>query len=216
MIDLQLAQKSLPELKFALPGEWWQVPLHDEVSARASIRRLIDARVGRADEHSLLRDSMRRQLFDGLAAAIEGDGQSMTIALDVIEGVPFSASFTLYLPPLGMTPAVGTAPAEVMRVLEAGLAAMPDLHPETVARFATTDSEVLRTHHIRQVAAADEDDAGDALPTLVAQYWLTIPETKRVILIVFSTVFVDLEQVMLDFFDSIVRALRWEDQDSST
>ena len=210
MVDRQLPHTPLPELKFALPGEWRQVPLHDEVSARASIRRLIDARVGRADEHAQLRDSMRRQLFDGLAAAIEGDGQSMTVALDVIEGVPFSASFTVYLPPLGMTPAVGTFPAEVMRVLQAGLEAMPDQHPETMIRFAATGSEALRTHHIRQVAAAGESHAGDALPTLVAQYWLTIPVTTRVMLVVFSTVFVDLEQVMLNFFDSIVRASHWE------
>jgi hypothetical protein len=72
---------------------------------------------------------------------------------------------------------------------------------------------VLRTHH-RQIVPVLSDDGDSAeLPTLVAQYWISIPGTKRVILVVFSTVFVELEEVMLGFFDSIVRVTYWEQPD---
>ena len=201
---------AMPELRFRLPGRWWQVPLHDATEARASIRALIERQVGRADDRAQVREDMRRQFFAALETAIGGDGQSMSIALDIVEAVPLSASFTVFLPPIGMTPAVGTSGPAVIDIVAQGLALTPGQSPDTAHRFSTAQSEVLRTHHRQIVPVLSDDGDSGELPTLVAQYWITIPGTKRVILVVFSTVFVELEEVMLGFFDSIVRVTYWE------
>lgn len=52
---------SLPQLRLRLPGQWWQVPLHDEVQARDSVKRLVERRLGTSDEHARLRAELRSQ-----------------------------------------------------------------------------------------------------------------------------------------------------------
>lgn len=207
-----MANTALPELRLRLPGTWWQVPLRDEASARASVLRLVERQAGKSDELAQARRDITRQLLAALENAIEGDGRAMHIALDVIEGLPLSASITVFLPPLGMTPAIGTSPTAVLDVLEQGLALTKEGQESGAPhRFVTAESGVLQTHRIRTLLVPGErsNDPATELPTLVAEYWMTIPGTKRVILLVCTSVFVELEQVMLDFFESIVAVSYW-------
>ncbi|MEP6481217.1 MAG: hypothetical protein ABJA94_04330 [Rhodoglobus sp.] len=205
----EILTQALPELRFRLPGQWWQVPLHDKDEARASVRRLVERQVGKADNGAKVRDDLRKQFLAALEFAIEGDGQALHLALDVIEDVPLSASVTVFLPPIGMTPAIGTASSSVMAVLEQGLALTAGNALDTAVRFDIAESTVLRTHKVQVLRVTDIDGSIDDLPTVVAEYWLTIPGTKRVILLVFTTVFAELEEVMLEFFDSIVQVAYW-------
>lgn len=200
----------LPRLKLRLPGSWWQVPLTDEASARDSIKRLIERQVGRGDEQARLRAELRAQFTAALATAIEADGQAMHIALDVVEEVPLSASIAVFLPPLGMTPAIGTSGAAVIDVLEQGLRALPGADPGSMVIFDAGVSAVLRTHHRTTTLVRGDDGAQAELPMVVADYWVSVPGTKRVMLLTFTTVFAELEEVMLGFFDSIVRLIDWE------
>lgn len=201
----------LPTLRFRLPGSWWQVPLHDEAEAEASIRRLVDSQVGRGDEHATLRRELRDELLDSARTAIGGNGQSMQIALDIIETLPLSASFTVFLPEVGMTPALGTEPSAVLSVLEKGLAASDPSGFATASRSATPESAVLRIHRQRLVPADGERPEQAALSV---EYWITVPGTKRVVLVAFSTAFVELEDVMLQLFDSIIALSYWQSQNT--
>ena len=45
---------ALPQLKLRLPGQWWQVPLHDAARARDSVKRLVERMHGRIDVKSTL------------------------------------------------------------------------------------------------------------------------------------------------------------------
>lgn len=200
----------LPELRLRLPGKWWQVPLHDEVEARASIRQLVERQVGRADDRAALRNELRTQFFAALESAIKADGQAMHLALDFVEGEPMSASVTVFLPPIGMTPAIGTSGKAVIDLLEQGLRQTPGQELEGLVHFDTAESRVLRTQKRVLANVVDAEGERAELETLVAEYWMSIPGTKRVILLVFTTIFVALEEVMLDFFDSIVRVAYWE------
>jgi hypothetical protein len=197
----------MPTLRFRLPGEWWQIALHDRDAARDSVRRLVRRRVGTEDRHSNLREEFRRELFALVDTAIDGRGQSMHIALDIVENLPLSASFTVFLPEVGMTPAVGTAPEGVLRVLEEGLRQSAPDDLASAARFTAHDSAVLRLHRQRLVPAGDGQEDR---PALSVDYWMTVPGTKRVVLLAFSTAFAELEEVMLTLFDSIVRVTWWE------
>ncbi|MCU1413965.1 MAG: hypothetical protein JWN80_1305 [Microbacteriaceae bacterium] len=197
---------TLPVLRFRLPGQWWPIPLRSESTAKASIKALVDTVIGVADDRAILRDSMRKQLFESVEKAVAGGGQSMYIAQDVIEEVPLSASFTVILPGQGMTPAIGEEGAGVIEILRRGLEQADPNSAPTFVEFDANDSRVLRSHSIRP----GQDDP-PALPALTANYWISVPGTKRVVLVSFLTAYAELEAVMLTFFDSIVRATYWED-----
>jgi len=196
----------LPELRFRLPGQWWQIPLHGREEARDSIKKLVSRQVGTADDKAKLRDQLRRQLLQAVEVAIEGNGQSMQVALDVVEEFPIPVSFTVFLPQLQLTPSVGTEGASVISLLQRGLEAVASGRLETAHRFTAHDSEVLRVHRQHLIRG---EDGEEGLPALAADYWLSIPETKRVVLVNFSTALTGIDEVMLTFFDSIVRASYW-------
>lgn len=193
----------LPELRFRLPGKWWQVPLGDEARAKASIRDLVREQIGISDELAGLRHAMGRRLIAGLEGAIAGDGLAMQIALRIVPGVPLPAFFTVALPSIGMTPSIGTSPSAVIGVLERALTAGTRLDPGTTSRFTIRESAVLRSHRIHR------DEVDVAPPALIADYWVTVPKSKRVLLITFSTGLVDIADEMLGLFDSILAASYW-------
>ncbi|MCU1513753.1 MAG: hypothetical protein JWO10_843 [Microbacteriaceae bacterium] len=194
----------LPTIRFRLPGQWFQIPLHSRDEARTAIERVVLQQVGAADDRATLRRELRGRLFSALEAAIDGDGQSMQIALNIVPEVPISASFSVFLPQVTLTPSIGTSPTAVMDLFERGLATATDM--TTAKRFSTPDSAVLRLHR-REMAKVD--DKHEDLPSLMVDYWVTIPGFKRVVLLSFATVFSELEEVMLQFFDSIVGVTYW-------
>ena len=197
----------LPQLRFRLPGRWAQIPLHNRDEARAAIRRLVSTQIGNADEAATVRADLRRQFEAALAEAIDGEGQSMQVAIEIIEKLPTPASFTVFLPAQRLTPAVGTTPEAVMAVLDQALADRGDVGIETASRFTAGESEVLRAHRYQFVPTTEGEVD---LRVLVVDYWMTVPGTKRVILVNFHTALADLEQQMLVLFDSIVRATYWQ------
>jgi hypothetical protein len=200
-----LVATELPTLRFRLPGQWSQIPLHERAEARTAIERLVELQVGKADQYATLRRDIRSRLLAALEAAIDGSGQSMHVALNVVPEVPISASFTVFLPAVALTPALGTTSTAVMDVFERGLATAADM--ETAQKFGIAGSEVLRVH---RETVADFDDEHRDIRSLVVDYWLTVPGTKRIVLVSFSTLFSELAEVMITFFDSILRASYWE------
>ena len=200
---------ALPVLRFRLPGEWWPIPLLSEDAALASIRKLVDIRIGRADDRAILRDELRGQLSRAVADAVAGDGQSLYIALDVVEELPMSSSFTVFLPQQPLTPAIGDSGEAVLAVLRPGIEAAGPDSVSTLVEFSVGPSCVLRSHRVTE--AVQEPPT---LPSLLANYWITIPGTKRVALVTFSSAYAEIAEVMLTFFDAIVRATYWEERAS--
>ncbi len=196
-----------PQLRFRLPGSWWQVPLTDAAEAKASIRRLVDRQAGNRDDRATERETMRRQFLAAAEHAIEGNGRSMHVALEIVEDLPIPVSFTVYLPDLRLTPAVGTDGGAVIDILERGMAARASFDAEKVKRFTVGESSVLRVHHDEIM---HREEPAEDIPALVTEYWISIPGTKRVALISFSTGLSGIDEIMLGFFDSIVGATYWE------
>ena len=189
---------ALPTLRFTLPGEWAEVPLHEPEQARAAIRRLVDSATGRTDELATVRDGLRRRLFASVEGVIGGEAQSLHVALDLVEDVPLPVSFTVFLLDQRMTPAVGEDPAAVLDVLARGLAsASVGMAPHRVGEVALRASSLSTT--------------AEGLPSLRVDYWLPVPATKRVALVSFSTVLAGIAEEMTVLFDSIVLGTRWQE-----
>jgi hypothetical protein len=168
-----------------------------------------------------LRNELQRHLLAALEESIDGDGQSFHIALEIVPRIPIPVAVSVTLPQQAITPAVGTDPDAVMSVLAQGLQETQGAAWATAHRFATKDSAVLRLHRRfgvdgKAVDLGDVDpehlpahDGEDVLDVLAAQYWMTIPGTKRFAMVSCSTAYGPLEETMLRFFDSLIRATFW-------
>ena len=206
---------ALPTLRFRLPGDWWALDLHDRDAAVASAHRLVRHRIGTQDGRVRVRQHVTRELTEAIDAAIRADGQSMFIAVKILDGVPLPLSFTVYLPETGMTPAIGTDPDRVLEILERGIAHVATAEhadpgdPADRVRVDLPETKATRIHRVRAVDVTSGDDAG-TIETLVVDYWVAVPGTKRVMLVSFSTPMAQLQQQLLQFFDAIMRAARWE------
>lgn len=202
--------ESLPELVLRLPGRWWQVPLHDQAEARTSLRGLVREQLGAADERARLRDALTRRMLESLEAAISGGGQSMHVALDIVPRIPLPATVTVSLVERPLAPSVGTASERVLEVLDRGLVAAEVEGLESRFRVAAPGGEAIRVHRV--LAPTVEDDEEVTPRTLIADYWLAVPGTKRVVVVSCSTALAELQDEMLGLFDAIVVASRWRDR----
>lgn len=200
----------LPSLRFRLPGTWAQIPLHDAEEARSAVRKLVNRQLGGVDEGANTREQLRRQFNEALKGAIAGDAQSMQIALEIIEGLPTPASFTVFLPAQPLTPAIGTKPGAVMEILEKGIRARPDIDLASIVKFDTAESAVLRTTRL-ELMVVDTD--AEPMKVAIVDYWMTIPGSKRFVLINFHTALADAVAEMTELFDAIVRAAYWKHPD---
>lgn len=197
----------LPALRLRLPGSWWQVPLHDRTEARAAVRRLVAAQTGHADALAGTRIELERRLLDMLDGAIAGDGQAFHVALSIVPGVVLPVTALVSLPAEGLTPAIGTSADATMSVLERGLAGITEGGAAGLHRFTAGPSEVAR--RVRQKILSSPDGT-DHAPGFVAEYWMTVPGTKRFLLASFSGPAGALEEPLVGLFDQIVRVSRWE------
>lgn len=210
--------EALPTLRFRLPGDWWAVDLKDRDAAVASAHRLARHRVGPQDDRVLLRQRVTHELTEALDAAIRAGGQSMFIAINILDGVPLPISFAVYLPEVGMTPAIGTDPDRVLDILERGIEQVASGEhadpgdPADRIRIALAETKATRLHRVRVIDVGSGDDSG-TLETLVVDYWVVVPGTKRVLLVSFSTSMAALQEYLLQFFDAIMRAAVWDRAD---
>lgn len=166
--------------------------------------------VGTRDVDATVRARLRRDLTAAIATAREGDAQAMFLATEIAPGLPMPVTLTVYAKPeLRMSPAVGTAAGTVVDVLLESFELMRMPHLDTAARLSVPGSQIVRLHHVDEKPVPETP--GLRVRTLVADYWFTVPGSKHIAVANFSTPLGDIPRVMLDFFDSIVRAAYFED-----
>lgn len=208
---------ALPTLQLRLPGDWWTTSLRDRTEAAESAMRLIRHRLGTADDRAGLRLRLHREFVAAIDAAIAGNGQRMFIAIQIVESIPLPITITVYLPEVAMTPSIGTKGDRVIDILQQGLESLDtektgDLGE--LARLNVAGTAAVRSTRISRVELGDGDDRGE-LDAFVVDYWLAVPETKRVVLVNFSTSFAELHEYLLPFFDAIMRVAYWRAPESA-
>lgn len=212
------APGTAPVLELRLPGAWRSIPLTDVAAARAAVQRLVEESVGPADDRATLRRELRASLEGGLADAVAGEGRSFHVALEIAPGIPTPATIAVLEPALRLSPALGVEAAETGGVLEQVLRATRPDALASLERIEHAHSAVVRLHRRTQqhvdidgepLTLPDGSSAPQTVDRLDAEYWMTVPGSKRVLLLHASTPLGALETEMLRLFDGIVRAARW-------
>lgn len=203
------ADAPLPALRFRLLGTWRPVLL-GELDSAELISDFVASTVGRRDIDATVRARMRRDLTDAIARAQAGHAVAMFIATEITPGVPMPVTLTVYSPPgMRMSPAIGTAPDTVMSTLRTSLAQTGTAHLDTARPLSIPGSQILRLHHVDDHTLPEQPDLHTR--TLTADYWYTVPGSKRLTVVTFSTPMGDIPNIMLDYFGAIVAASYWED-----
>lgn len=202
------AETAAPALFFRLIGSWHPVLL-GELDSSELITDFVASVIGTRDVDATLRARMRRDLSDAIARAQEGRAVAMFIATEIAPGIPMPVTLTVYSPPeMRMSPALGTTPAAVMTALRTSFTHTGMAHLDTAHATSIPGSEILRLHHVDDHDLPEQPDLHAR--TLTADYWYTVPESKRLTIATFSTPMGDIPNIMLSFFDAVVAASYWD------
>jgi len=211
-----------PELKFRLIGDWHPVLL-PQVETRDLIAAYVNGLVGRRDEDANARALLTRELRAVTDSAAQGEVTAMFL-MTALTGVPMPVALTVISrSDLRMAPAFGTAPQKVIEILHESFRQLSRPGVEDAVVLSIPEAEVLRLHTTTEVDVEfSEEERAAADPTvlaevdqlrnraLTAEYWYTVPGTKNVLLVNLSTPMADIPHIMLDFFDSIIKASYFE------
>ena len=191
-----------PILRFRLPGRWFSVDLSDEHATHTSIKRIARDAIGRADDRAVERATVRRQLEEAVAAGAGGDVRAIMFSTEIATGTPLPVTLLVFEPAnLRMSPAVGTAPQAVLKVMAEGLKQLdPEAHASMV-EVRGPGVPALRTHRVELV---EDGSKSDGILRLIADYWIPVPGTKRMLMVRFSTPLGELENVMCALFDEFI------------
>lgn len=189
-------------LRFRLPGRWFSVDLSNEDAANTSIKRIARDAIGPSDALATERAQVRRQLQEAVAASAQGDVRAIMFSTEIAGGTPLPVTLLAFEPAdLRMSPAVGTAPQSVLKVMAEG---MKQIDPEAHASMIEVRGPgvpALRTHRVELVEDGSESDG---VLRLIADYWIPVPGTKRIMMVRFSTPLGELENVMCALFDEFI------------
>jgi hypothetical protein len=202
-------RSDVPEMDLVLPGSWWSVDLRDEAASRQSAKGLAEKLLGRDDRLVSQRAELRRSTEELAAKAREGGAANLYIALEIASGLAVPLSLTVFWPAepvLGSKPSTPSSVIELVReaLLERG--GQGDYTDELV-------EDLGRTSTWRRCTLVHNEADGDrpAFDNLVVDYWLAVPGTRRVVLLTFSSSFVQAKDKLLDMFRAMVSLTAWRD-----
>jgi hypothetical protein len=189
--------------RLVLPGSWLRVDLTSEAATRASIRRLIEAGVGRTDSLAALRHQLRSELQSGADIARQGAAVEFYVAQSIAPGVPLAATLSVHLPEIDEAKLNSLGLGELVDVFDE-IGSLEGIDSRTL-----TDEREIRV--VRQVShsVARRSNESVAVPVVKFDYWMATSNPARIALLAFSTTFVDFELQLTGLFDAIVSAARW-------
>jgi len=205
----------MARLAFALPGTWLAIDPRDEEASFDRVDAAVRDVVGVADDAAAARRRLRDQLRTVVGSARASEAQGVFLCLEVAPGVRLPATLTVHAPSaMSMTPAIGTASAAVLDTLHRSLQTLEVAGIDTAVRVPAPDGGALRIH--RRIDETVEGASVEAPPVktpvqrLEVDYWFAVPGSKRVVLASFGAPLGHLDDAMLNLFDSIAAAARFE------
>lgn len=183
----------------ALPGTWWEIPVDDESATDRAIDAIVGSAVGHRDEDAAARHELRTRFRLASSRARTAGASRLHLCREVVVGVPFPASLTVYRPPIPLTERGERTPLDQLEAVVETATESDDLTLEMPS------GRVLR--RVR-VVEADAGSPEEGLTTLRVDYWL-VPPSRRVVLLSFACGLPDLREGLVELFDLVVGTLAW-------
>jgi len=205
----QPAETSRPSsYHLVLPDGWWRIDLRPD-QATASIDRLLARQLANLGEVPQLRRELRAVLRGQAEAAYEAGGVELYLSFMPAEPMTIPASLLVSVPPPLGTP---TDPEQLREAIKtAGPAVTLDVVDLPAGR-------ALR-RHTRRMAPLDAAPAragngssiepDETTESFGVDFYLPIPHSDALLVLAFSSPLMQLEEVLLDLFDTVADTVRW-------
>ena len=202
------AHVETPRLVLRLPGTWVQLdPSRPELTDKR-VRAFVELSMGRADELATARADMRKALglmlerADPVAAL-----ESTFLCHEVAPGVPTPIAVSIFTPEaIRMSPVIGTNPEDVIAGFVAAMEAMGD-GDDWEVRPCVDGAAARRWRVTESVIAEGLEDV--PIRAFSADYWRTVPGSKRLVLVTVTSPLADIPQTLLHLADAIVAGSRF-------
>jgi hypothetical protein len=197
-----------PRLTLRLPGTWVQLdPNRPEVTTER-IHAFVQLAIGRADQLAQARHDMRHALGLMMDEAPEAAAlESTFLCHEIAPRSPTPIAVSVFAPAdVHMSPAIGTAPGAVIETFLAAMEVLGDAPDWT--RIDCADGEAARRWRITETVVAE---GAEDLPlrSFVADYWRTVPGSKRLMLVTVTSPLADIPQTLIRLADAIVVGSRF-------
>jgi len=195
-------------LTLRLPGTWVQLdPNRPEVTTER-IHAFVELAMGRADELAQARHDVRQALGMMLEKAPEAAAlESTFLCHEISPGSPTPIAVSVFSPAdIHMSPAVGTQSGTVIETFLVAMELLGDSADWT--RLECADGEAARRWRVTETVVAE---GAEDLPlrSFVADYWRTVPSSKRLVLVTVTSPLADIPQTLLHLADAIVAGSRF-------
>lgn len=191
------------EFSLILPGTWAAIPLGDAEAMRKRVAAVVKKQVPRADRLARARQQIREELLRSAGEAARVGAIIYSIALEMLPGVPFSASLVAFSqdwpPASGAVSASGMSASDRRTALEKRL--IEALSGGTI--LVAERSVVLRRSTLRQETVAET-----SFPSLDLEYWFATPD-DRLLSFLITVPMCEHEKLFTEFFDSVADSVRW-------
>lgn len=194
------------DLTFALPGNWWRIPLVQEDETEQAVRAYVEAMVGRADDKAQVRHDLRAHLAMATDEARRGAGQEMFLASEMAPGVPLAVTMVTYLSPLPERLTDSASLDEKADSFAGSLRAEDDQADIDV--WVGDEVAVVREMGLPPLTSKE----GEQEFNLRVRYWLMREGPSQSVMFTFSTPLIWEEQrdAVLEMFDAIIGTVDWE------
>lgn len=196
-------------IDFALPGEWWHVPVADDAARRLAIRRIAQESLGRQDDRAQLRADLRSRLDSAASAAEAVAGHDIYFLRELSPGVTAPLSMVVAWPDLPLVPS---------RLAGGGIAARSFRetlrHADQVGETEVIDANP-RYGVVREVRLKGNPDLVpdriEDVANLTIIYWMFNSDSPATLTITFTTALARFREPLLALTDSIVGSVNWRE-----
>ncbi|MHA7985461.1 hypothetical protein ACX9R5_06600 [Rathayibacter sp. CAU 1779] len=206
-------RSEVPEMDLVLPGSWWSIDLANDDASRRSVRALVEKVLGTDDRLARQRAELRTSTENLAAKAREGKATDLYIALELVPGLNLPMSLTVFWPEQPVLGSKPSTPRSVIDLVREGLSAQPGAN-EYTDEIVEDLGETSTWRRCTLFANPAHDDV-PAFDNLIVDYWIAVPGTQRVVLLTFSTPFVQEKEKMLELFRAMVALTKWRDRTPS-
>jgi hypothetical protein len=187
-------------LRIVLPGTWANIPLGDEPTALAHVRRLVRRQVGSADRLARARREATQEVAQNVRAARAAGVHTYLMSLELLPGIPFPA---VILALDEEWPAVSTEALARGDIAEALRSGYPDgeVAPQRNGPVA----------RVTEMTRGSTDD-GEPVLTMRLEYHVPYPDRSKLLLARVNVTGVPSAEPFATLFDEILDSLTFMEQ----
>ncbi|MFV2145628.1 hypothetical protein [Isoptericola sp. G70] len=188
-------------MRIVLPGTWSNIPLDDEETAVAHVRRLVRRQVGRADRLARARREAAQEVTENVRAAMAAGVHTYLMSLELLPGVPF--------------PAVILARDEEWPEASAEARDRGDVAEALSAGFPSGEVAPQRNGPVARVAEMTQGhtEEGDVVLTMRLEYHIPYPDGSKLLLARVNVPGIPSAEPFATLFDEILDSLTFMEPD---